>query len=504
MGGSDYDRPTYSAPVAQSRGSTAFSAAAQTALGQRSLHVDLDPRVKELECKAGTTPIVVAVDVTGSMGNWTKIIWDKLPMFYGQLKMQGYCVEPSMSFAAVGDALTDSAPLQVGNFAQGLEIDNVVGKVWLEGRGGANDKESYDLAAYYYAEHVKVLDAAAKPFFFITGDEGLHGDIQSEKVKSWLPSGDKHVRELTTRQIFQELQQKFHVFHLKKSYHKQDKDVAILEQWADCVGADRILSLTDPKACVDIMLGAIAIVTGSRTLDEYIEDLKERGQDDQRRTEVREALKAVKQHDEGDHFGHQAKKSKPLSDEADSNASTTEPVVEHKVSQCRIDEDGRRWRVCAGAAVLNTHGKLLVGERIKIPGAWNAPQGGVDIGEDISAAAAREAFEECGLRLGRHIALVKVLEPPVRYEATGWLQSAGYAGQELHWTIFRTIESSGDAEPSSITDLNGQNGEQPEFSQVRWASVEDVIAEMWPAKRPAYEALRDGVKGSMSTDNTSA
>ena len=30
-------------------------------------------------------PIVFALDVTGSMGDWAKIIYDKLPMFYGQI-----------------------------------------------------------------------------------------------------------------------------------------------------------------------------------------------------------------------------------------------------------------------------------------------------------------------------------------------------------------------------------------------------------------------------------
>jgi len=28
-------------------------------------------------------PIVFALDVTGSMGDWSKIIYDKMPMFYG-------------------------------------------------------------------------------------------------------------------------------------------------------------------------------------------------------------------------------------------------------------------------------------------------------------------------------------------------------------------------------------------------------------------------------------
>jgi hypothetical protein len=48
-------------------------------------------------------PIVVVIDVTGSMGNWTKIIYDKMPMFYGQIMMQGYLTDPALSVSGVGD-----------------------------------------------------------------------------------------------------------------------------------------------------------------------------------------------------------------------------------------------------------------------------------------------------------------------------------------------------------------------------------------------------------------
>eukprot|EP00349_Pseudokeronopsis_sp_Brazil_P002038 CAMPEP_0202962536 /NCGR_PEP_ID=MMETSP1396-20130829/6650_1 /ASSEMBLY_ACC=CAM_ASM_000872 /TAXON_ID= /ORGANISM="Pseudokeronopsis sp., Strain Brazil" /LENGTH=59 /DNA_ID=CAMNT_0049683199 /DNA_START=131 /DNA_END=310 /DNA_ORIENTATION=- len=52
-------------------------------------------------------PIVVAIDVTGSMGNWSKIIYDKMPMFYGQIMMQGYLSDPALSICGIGDASTD-------------------------------------------------------------------------------------------------------------------------------------------------------------------------------------------------------------------------------------------------------------------------------------------------------------------------------------------------------------------------------------------------------------
>lgn len=64
-------------------------------------------------------PIVFALDVTGSMGDWAKIIYDKMPMFYGQIMTQKYLTDPSISFCAVGDHQADYAPLQVAEFGQG-------------------------------------------------------------------------------------------------------------------------------------------------------------------------------------------------------------------------------------------------------------------------------------------------------------------------------------------------------------------------------------------------
>ena len=115
-------------------------------------------------------------------------------------------------------------------------------------------------------------------------------------------------------------------------------------------------------------------------------------------------------------------------------------------SRSVTDAAGRKWRMCAGAAILNSAGHLLVGERLKIAGAWNCPQGGVDEGESVLDAAAREAYEEVGLRAGVEICTVAELpeDKAVRYEAGGWLKKEGFAGQQLHWVLFRCAHADGD------------------------------------------------------------
>ena len=37
------------------------------------------------------------------MKEWPAVIYDKLPMFYGQIMMQDYLADPQISFAGVAD-----------------------------------------------------------------------------------------------------------------------------------------------------------------------------------------------------------------------------------------------------------------------------------------------------------------------------------------------------------------------------------------------------------------
>ena len=53
---------------------------------------------------------------------------------------------------AIGDAVSDRAPLQVGQFESGLEMDMWLTRIWLEGRGG-DLPESYTLAHWFGAHH---------------------------------------------------------------------------------------------------------------------------------------------------------------------------------------------------------------------------------------------------------------------------------------------------------------------------------------------------------------
>ncbi len=258
---------------------------------QSYLHPNLDPK-NWSDSNISTfsrSPIIFGLDVTGSMGEWVKIIYDKLPMFYGQIMLQKYLEDPAISFCAIGDHEASYAPLQVTPFSQGLEIDDQIKKLFLEGGGGGNSKESYELAAWFYLNKCD-LENSQFPFLFITGDEVFFDKVSSEAAKKVFDIVLPQEAEISSVQAFKLLCKKFNVFHIRKSYGDLAKEKEMSKKWAEAIGPERILDVQTPKACIDVVLGAIAITSGARNLEEYIKDMRDRGQTNERIKEVTKAL----------------------------------------------------------------------------------------------------------------------------------------------------------------------------------------------------------------------
>lgn len=178
----------------------------------RGVHPLLDPSGKVREC-VNETPIVVALDVTRSRGQDSKIVFDRLPKLLKQLQVHAYVPDPAISFVAVGDATAeDKAPLQVGQFEADNRLDSVLTNFWLEEGGGGTGRESYELLAFYFARRTRLhcLERAKKGFFFFLGDEAPYDEVNRQQVKAVL--GHEISENVPTEQIFRELQQRFHVF----------------------------------------------------------------------------------------------------------------------------------------------------------------------------------------------------------------------------------------------------------------------------------------------------
>src|ERR1700677_2612750 len=89
-------------------------------------------------------PIVLGLDVTGSMGSVPNfLVKEGLPKIMDKI-FQGGEKDPQVLFVAVGDHECDRSPLQVGQFESNDELlDKWLKDVYLENGGGGNGGESY-------------------------------------------------------------------------------------------------------------------------------------------------------------------------------------------------------------------------------------------------------------------------------------------------------------------------------------------------------------------------
>ncbi|MEU4744864.1 hypothetical protein AB0G02_30985, partial [Actinosynnema sp. NPDC023658] len=190
----------------------------------------LDPKgVTARECRdspdhADSTPIAVLFDVTGSMGRVPQIMQRKLGKLHGLLQRKGYLTDPQLLFGGIGDADSDRVPLQVGQFESDNRMDEQLRTIFLEGNGGGQKSESYELAAYFIARHV-VTDAwqkrGRKGYLFLIGDELNKPRLEARHIRRII--GDDVKQDIDPASVYRELERKWHVYFIlpdQSSYYR--------------------------------------------------------------------------------------------------------------------------------------------------------------------------------------------------------------------------------------------------------------------------------------------
>ncbi len=247
------------------------------------VHPTLDPNnVKFRESRTSDehprpTSIAVMFDVTGSMGSIPMTLQTKLPELLGLLLRKGYVSDPQILFGAIGDATCDRIPLQVGQFESDNRMDQNLENIFLEGGGGGQRTESYELAMYFIARHTDIdcwNKQGRKGYLFIIGDEMAYPEVNRREAHEVI--GDKLQQPIPTVEIVRELCERYHVFYILPQGASYGGDPQILGFWRKLLGQN-VLELEDPDAVCETIALTIGITEGTIDLKAGTTDLREYG-----------------------------------------------------------------------------------------------------------------------------------------------------------------------------------------------------------------------------------
>lgn len=181
------------------------------------LNPDLNPRNVMRECcdseeHPNTVPVILALDVTGSMGGALLKTASSLGVIMKDVLERYKDVE--FMVMGIGDLDFDNAPIQISQFESDIRIAEHLDKIWFERGGGWNSFESYSAAWYMGLQHT-VLDCwkrGKKGVIITLGDEPLNDRLSAHELAS--VTGDALQGDILTEDLYKEASEKFDIFHI--------------------------------------------------------------------------------------------------------------------------------------------------------------------------------------------------------------------------------------------------------------------------------------------------
>jgi len=232
----------------------------------RSLDPSLDPKgvslreSRDSDLNPNSNAIIVGLDVTGSMGSVVDAMMRGLNTLVEELYSRKPVSDPHIMCMGIGDAEAgDSAPLQITQFEADIKIAEQLQKIWLEGRGGGNNYESYILP-WYFASMNTSIDCfekrGKKGYLFTVGDEQATPYLNPEDVERVL--GVRPQSKIMAEDLLSTVSRTYEVFHImvkEGRYFKTNGDKAE-KTWKNLLGQRAIL-LEDHKMLSQVIVSAI-------------------------------------------------------------------------------------------------------------------------------------------------------------------------------------------------------------------------------------------------------
>lgn len=223
MGGGVWNRNSFSdysrraGRTVSANGDIVGNYSAQDMFASRRIADVLNPYKVIRECcdsdeHPETIPVVLALDVTGSMGSAAVEVAKRLNTVMTKLYDNTKDVE--FMIMGIGDLAYDTAPVQASQFESDIRIAEQLDKIYFEGGGGGNGYESYT-AAWYFALNNTSLDCHKR------GKKGLIITMGDEPLNPYLPKiplervlGTSLENNVETKELYNKTTEKFEIYHL--------------------------------------------------------------------------------------------------------------------------------------------------------------------------------------------------------------------------------------------------------------------------------------------------
>lgn len=219
------------------------SRSAQEIYKARKLDKALNPLNVIRECRdskehPNTIPVILALDVTGSMGQAAVEVAAELNNIMTELYSSIKDVE--FMIMGIGDFAYDVAPLQVSQFESDIRIAEQLDKIYFEFGGGGNSYESYT-AAWKFAITQTDLDCwsrGKKGIIITMGDENINPYIDANSYREI--TGVSVQGNIETVDLYEQVIEKFDVYHINVKHGQSDW--VNHKAWKNTIGTDHYYS----------------------------------------------------------------------------------------------------------------------------------------------------------------------------------------------------------------------------------------------------------------------
>ena len=218
----------------------------QEVFRQRTLHPALDPHGVMRQCHdseehPNTLPVILALDVTGSMGRAAVKTATCLNSIITGIFQSGEIPDVEFCVMAIGDIHYDRAPIQISQFESDIRIAEQMDEVYFEGGGGANEYESYTAAWYMGLEHCELhcWNRGRKGLIITMGDELPNPYLNAQELSR--ATGDSLQADIGTGELLQRVREKYEVYHLSVNdpnscYQRNQSRYDLDSAWTELLG----------------------------------------------------------------------------------------------------------------------------------------------------------------------------------------------------------------------------------------------------------------------------